>query len=66
MTQVEPGSVAANAGIQQGDVIRQVNKKHVKDAKSLIQTIEETKSGDSILLLIQRGENSIFITVTPK
>jgi serine protease Do len=66
VTQVEPGSVAANAGIQQGDVIRQVNKKHVKDAKSLIQTIEEAKSGDSILLLIQRGENSIFITVTPK
>jgi serine protease Do len=66
VTQVEPGNAAANAGIQQGDVIRQVNRKHVKDAKSLIQTIEETKSGDSILLLIQRGENSIFITVTPK
>ena len=35
VTQVEPGSAAANAGIQQGDVIRQVNKKHVKDAKSV-------------------------------
>jgi serine protease Do len=66
VTQVEQGSAAANAGIQQGDVIRQVNRKHVKDAKSVIQTIEEAKSGDSILLLIQRGENSLYVTVTPK
>jgi serine protease Do len=66
VTQVEPGGAAANAGIQQGDVIRQVNRKHAKDAKSVMQAIEGAKSGDSILLLIQRGENSIFITVTPK
>ena len=66
VTQVEPGSAAANAGIQQGDVIRQVNRKHVKDAKSVIQAIEEARKGDNILLLIQRGENSLYITVTPK
>ena len=66
VTQVEPGSPAANAGIQQGDVIREVNRKPVKDVKGFMERIEEAKAGGNILLLIQRGENSLFITVTPK
>jgi len=35
VTQVEPGSPAANAGIQTGDVIQQVNRKPVKKWKIL-------------------------------
>jgi serine protease Do len=66
VTQVEPGSAAANAGIQRGDVIREINRKVVKDASSTMQAIEEAKSGDSILVLIQRGEGSLYVTITPK
>lgn len=66
VSQVEQGSPAANAGIQQGDVIREVNRKPVKDAKGFMERIEEAMAGGSILLLVQRGENSLFITVTPK
>ena len=65
VTQVEPGSVAANAGIQQGDVIREVNRKPVNDARNFIRRIEEAKGG-SLLLLIQRGESSLYLTLTPK
>ncbi len=65
VAQVEPGSVAANAGIQQGDVIREVNRKPVNDARNFIQRIEEAKGG-SLLLLIQRGESSLYLTLTPK
>jgi serine protease Do len=66
IAQVEPGSPAANAGLQRGDVVREINRKSVKDAKEFMQKIEEAKSGGTILLLVQRGENSLFITVTPK
>jgi serine protease Do len=66
IAQVEPGSPAANAGLQRGDVVREINRKSVKDAKEFMQKIEEAKSGGAILLLVQRGENSLFITVTPK
>jgi len=65
VTQVEPGSAAANAGIRQGDIIREVNRKPVKDSKSLIQSIEGSQGG-SVLLLIRRGENSLYVAVTPK
>jgi serine protease Do len=66
VTRVEPGSPAADAGIQTGDIIREVNRKPVKDANDLVQTIEQAKDQNSILLLVQRGQNNMFAAVTPK
>ena len=42
-----------------------VNRKPVRDSKSLIQSIEGVQGG-SILLLIQRGENSLYFMVAPR
>jgi serine protease Do len=67
ITQVEPGSPAADAGLQRGDVIKEVNRKIVKNADECIQSIEQAKKGNdnnSVLLLIQRNENSLYIAVT--
>jgi len=66
VTQVESGSPAADAGIQSGDIIREVNRKPVKDADDLLQKIEQAKDQNSILLLVQRGQNNLFAAVTPK
>jgi serine protease Do len=66
VTRVEPGSPAAEAGIQTGDIIREVNRKTVKDADDLIQKIEQAKDQNNILLLVQRGQNNMFAAVTPK
>jgi serine protease Do len=66
VTRVEPGSPAADAGIQTGDIIREVNRKGVKDADDLIQKIEQAKDQNNILLLVQRGPNNLFAAVTPK
>lgn len=66
VAQVEQGSPAADAGIRQGDVIREVNRIQVTNVEDFLQKIEQTKSGSSILLLIQRGKNSLFVTVTPR
>ena len=65
VTQVESGSPADEAGIQTGDVIREVNRKPVKDADDFLQKIEKTKGQDNILLFIQRGENHLFAAVKP-
>jgi len=62
---VVPGSPAANADIRSGDVIQQVNKKPVKDVEDFKQQIEKTKDQETILLLIQRGENTLFAALTP-
>jgi len=63
---VEPGSPAAEAGILTGDVIQEVNRKPVKDVEDFSQKIAQAKSQDTILLLIQRGQNSLFAAVTLK
>jgi serine protease Do len=66
VTRVEPGSAAGNAGIQTGDVIREVNRKPVKDVEDFVQKIEKAKLQDSALLLLQRGQNNLFAAVTTK
>ena len=66
VTQVEPGSPAANAGIQTGDVIQQVNRKPVKNVEDFVQKVEKATDKDNVLLLIQRGQNRLFAAVTPK
>ncbi len=66
VTGVEPGSPAANAGIQTGDVIREVNRKPVKDTDDFVQKLEKAKEQENVLLLLKRGQNNLFAAVTPK
>jgi len=61
---VVPGSPAAKADIRSGDVIQQVNKKPVKDIEDFKQKIENAKDQETILLLIQRGDSSLFAALT--
>ena len=64
VTGVEPGSPAADAGLQAGDLIREVNRKPVKDIDDFSQRIEKSGDQDNILFLIQRGQNMLFAAVT--
>ena len=66
VTQVEPWSPASDAGIQTGDVIREVDRKPVKDVEDFVQKVEKAKDQDTVLLFVQRGQNNLFAAVTPK
>ena len=66
VTRVEPGSAAAEAMIRTGDVIREVNREPVKNAEDFVQKIGKANGKEGILLLIQRGQNSLFVAVTPR
>lgn len=66
VTRVEPGSPAANAGIQTGDVIQEVNRKPVRNVEDFAQKVDKAKEQENVLLLLQRGQNSLFAAVTPK
>ncbi|RQH10004.1 DegQ family serine endoprotease [Paraburkholderia dinghuensis] len=55
------GGAAANAGIQQGDVILAVNGRPVTSAEQLKKMIAD--AGNSIALLIQRDNAQIFVPV---
>jgi len=66
VARVEAGSPAADAGIQRGDVIQEVNRSPVKDVGDFVQKMEKAKGKENVLLLIQRGQNSLFAAITPK
>ncbi|WP_233864387.1 DegQ family serine endoprotease [Paraburkholderia adhaesiva] len=57
----QAGGAAANAGIQQGDVILAVNGRPVTSADQLKKMIAD--AGNSIALLIQRDNAQIFVPV---
>jgi serine protease Do len=61
---VVPGSPAEEAGLRAGDVIRQVNRASVKDLENLKEMIEKAKDQETILLLVERGENTLFAAIT--
>jgi serine protease Do len=66
VAQVEAGSPAAEAGLQTGDVIREVNRKPVKNAADFVQKLEKVQDQGTVLFSIQRGENHLFAAVTLK
>ena len=66
VTRVEPGSPAADAGIQAGDVVQEVNRKAVKNVEDFVQKVDKAKGQDNVLLLIQRGQNNLFAALTLK
>jgi serine protease Do len=61
---VNPDGRAADAGIQQGDIIQSVNRQPVKTVDDLRSAIKKM-SDKPALLLINRQGNNLFVTVTP-
>jgi serine protease Do len=63
---VEPGSPAAEAGIQQGDVILEVNRKPVTSINDVKEQVSKTGDGDQVLLLVQRDQAKLYVPVSPQ
>jgi serine protease Do len=61
---VEPDSSAEEAGMRRGDVILEVNREPVKDLSSYRKALKAGK-GKTVLFLVRRGENTIFLALKP-
>jgi serine protease Do len=59
---VKPGSPAEDASIQRGDVILEVNRQPVKGVSDMKEKMEKSKGG-SMLLLVQRQGNTMYIVL---
>ena len=65
VTDVDPVGPAAEAGIQQGDVVVEVNRQPVRNTNDIRSAMD--KSGNKpVLVLINRGGQSVYLTVRPK
>jgi serine protease Do len=60
---VKPGSPAAEAGLRAGDLIKEVNRKRIKDLDDYNEAIQKTAKGDGVLLLVKRGDGTLFVVL---
>src|SRR5205807_2174448 len=64
ITDVNPESRAADAGLREGDVIQEVNRQPVKSVDELRAAVRRT-TDRPVLLLIEREGHTQFVTVRP-
>ena len=61
--EVDPSGTAARAGLREGDVILQVNRRVVESAAEASKLLQDVRSGGTALMLIWRQSQEIFLTV---
>jgi Do/DeqQ family serine protease len=63
--EVDPLGPAAEAGIQRGDVIEQVNQQPVRSVAEF-RSLVERSAKDPLLLLVNHRGTTIFVTIRPR
>jgi serine protease Do len=64
VARVEDGSAAEEAGIQPRDVIREINRQKVRSMADFEKATKDTKEGDRLTVLLQRGPMSLYVAFT--
>jgi len=66
ITDVDPDSAASAAGLQQGDIVVQVNRKPVTTIAEFNAAVKAGASRESTLLLVKTGPGTHFVVVPNK
>src|SRR5262250_2258127 len=64
VARVEEGSAASEAGVQRGDVIREINRQKVRSMADYERLTKDVKDGDRLTVLLQRGQMSLYVAFT--
>jgi serine protease Do len=63
ITNVVPGSIASDAGLEPGDVILEINKNKISNLDNYKKSMDSITEGQNVLFLIQRGANTIYVAL---
>jgi serine protease Do len=63
ITDIDPGGPAAAAGLRQGDVILEIDKKPIRGVSDYEQAIA-AEQGKNLLFLLRRGDTNLFLALT--
>jgi len=61
---VEDESPAAEAGLQRGDIVREVNRQRVRSLQDFERATKDLKGGDRVTVLLQRGAQALYVAFT--
>lgn len=62
--EVEPGSGADEAGIQDGDIILEIDGRRIDRENPFVELLFDHDPGDTVDVLVQRGDEQLTIEVT--
>ena len=63
ITSVRPGSPGWEGGLRRGDVILEIDRKPIRNFSDYQKVVADIKKGKGVLLLVRRGEISIFLVL---
>lgn len=63
VSSVESGSPADEAGFQEGDIVRQINRQPVSGTAEFQKLVKKIKGGKTTLFLVERGDGRLFLAV---
>ncbi len=66
IAEIDADSPAGKAGLREGDVIQEVNKQPVKNAKDLVAISKKLKPNEKILLRVYSQGRSGYVALEPK
>lgn len=64
--EVLAGSAAEKAGLQRGDVIKEIDHKAVKNIEDYKKTSSLFEKNATVVVLVQRSGNSMFVALSPE
>jgi serine protease Do len=65
VSRVAPDSPAAEAGIQRGDIVREVNRQPVTDLESYAEATSHLTANTPALFLLERRGSSLYVALKP-
>jgi serine protease Do len=65
VSEVDPESPAAMTGLRPGDIIREINRKPVKSVQDFERLAGQLGPKDQSLLLVTRGNATLFLSISP-
>ncbi len=63
VVEVERGSPSFDANIRKGDIILEIDRIQIKRLEDYEKIINKKKTGETVLLLIRRGDSTLFVTL---
>jgi len=66
ISEVDPEGAAAEAGLQQGDIIVSINRKRIENLAGYARAVAESNAKGSAVLLVKRGNASIYFVLNTR